>query len=451
MKSIGIVICNYNKKEYLKDCLNSLLMGDLPRESYDIIVVDNASEDGAVEMIQNEFSNEVILLQNEINSGGSGGFAKGIAYVQEKKYDYTVLLDNDIKLEKDTIVELKKHIDNNPEVGIVGSKICTMDNPDILQELGSFIDFEKFNATTPLKGHKDSNELPAMVECDYVPACCLITTKDVIKKAGNFDVDHFIYWDDMDWCTRIKKCGYRIHAINSSRVFHKMGAVNTINTFSLYYFERNRILYFLKNLQEEQLPAFINKISEELINLTFFSNEKRKYNSAISTLLGIDDLDRGTIGRQDKHILNKEQIDPFTLFNDQKNYQIILVSIDNMSLLRRIYLALDKYFDCSITIASELKNFESLSYEFNDTKIIDKKIIKQNSSELVFYAIEHIMQSDIENNLSSNSLYIDVYLNIKYASQVKEYIASYKNYEQIFLNIFTPILEEKFNSIRLNL
>ena len=179
-----------------------------------------------------------------------------------------------------------------------------MDNPEILQEMGSFIDFGKnFNVKTPLKSHFDNEELPDVVVCDYVPACCLITTKEVLKKVGSFNTDHFIYWDDMDWCTRVKKAGFEVHAINSSRVFHKMGSNNNTNTFGIYYYHRNRILFFLKYLKEEDFKYFQKHISEWLSSLTFFCNEKEDYNTAKVAWLILDDLMVDIVESQEDHEL----------------------------------------------------------------------------------------------------------------------------------------------------
>jgi hypothetical protein len=445
MKDIAIVICNFNKKEYLRGCLDSLLLSDLDLKTCDIIVVDNASEDGAPQMIKNEYANEVILLENEINSGGAGGFARGINYAIDRKYNYLVLLDNDIKLEPNTISALKQHLDLHDDVAIVGSKICTMDSPDILQELGSFIDMEKFNATTPLKGHKDSDDLPDVVECDYVPACCLIAKMDVVRKIGAFDVNHFIYWDDMDWCTKARELGYKVHAINASKVFHKMGAINSVNTFSLYYFERNRILFFLKHLKEEDIPKFTDIVAQELINLTFFSNEKKRYNSAISQLLGISDLERGLLGRQDERILTKEQTNPFELFNDKKSYAIIFVPIDAMMFSRKIYQDLSNFFEKEVTIATD--NIEFFKKEFSDEQVIDINHIKHTDNQLFFYAAEHIMSSPKENTLPKNSYFIDGFTNIQSAQNIHSFLDSYERYRSIFLNIFKPVLEDQFQFI----
>lgn len=230
--NLGIIICNFNKKEYLQGCLSSLYESDFDNLTYEIIVVDNASTDDSVQFVQDNYR-EITLLENEENLGGSGGFDRGIRYAIDKNYKYVALLDNDILLEENTIINLIKHIEQNPKVGVVGSKICTMDNPEVLQEMGSFIDFETtFNIQTPLKSHIDNDQLPEVVVCDYVPACCLVTTNKVLNKVGSFDTKHFIYWDDMDWCTRVKKAGYEVHAINSSRVFHKMNSGNDDTTLS---------------------------------------------------------------------------------------------------------------------------------------------------------------------------------------------------------------------------
>jgi GT2 family glycosyltransferase len=448
VKEIGIVVCNFNKKEYLEQCLNSVLASDLPRESYDIVVVDNASEDGAPQMVKEKFSDEVILLQNSVNTGGSGGFARGMEYCNDHGYDYVALLDNDIRLEKNTLSELKKYIEHHPEVGVAGSKICTMDNPEVLQELGSFIDHEKFNAITPLKGYKDSEELPSVVKCDYVPACCLITTKEVLKKAKSFDVNHFIYWDDMDWCTRVKEAGYEIHALNASRVYHKMGAINSVNTFSMYYFERNRILFFLKHLAEDELPAFIDKISEEIVNMTFFSNEKGKVNSAISLLLGLEDLFINELGRRDDHILEKEQTNPLVFLEDKKHLDIVLIASENIAHIRRVYEALELFFERSITLATRKEQIDQFSHEFEGAMVIEKNSIIQSEQQLVFYHVEHMMEHHRLETSFEEVYFIDAYLNVKKSSELEYFMYSYENYKSIFMNIYRPVLDHKFQQIR---
>ncbi len=91
-----------------------------------------------------------------------------------------------------------------------------MDNPEIVQEMGSFIDFEdKFNMRLAFKSHKDDNSLPEIVVCDYVPACCMITNKWSFKKSQEVLIQIILYTGmNVDfWCTRVKRAGYERHAI----------------------------------------------------------------------------------------------------------------------------------------------------------------------------------------------------------------------------------------------
>ena len=383
MKDIGIVICNFNKIDYLKGCLKTLFESSFENYSYDVIVVDNASEDGSPKFVKEEYP-EIILLENEINTGGSGGFDRGIRYCIDKKYEYVCLLDNDILLERNTIINLVEYIKLNPKVGVVGSKICTMDNPEVLQEMGSFIDFEnKFNVVTPLKSHKDDDSLPDVVVCDYVPACCLITTNEVLNKVGSFNTEHFIYWDDMDWCTRIKRAGYEVHAINNSRVFHKMGAANHSNTFGLYYFERNRILFFLKYISDDKFDKFSEAISSWLLPLTFFSNLKGNYATPKSFLCAIDDLLLGNLGRQDGSIFVKEQEESiFEKYNLDKANRVCIYFNEDMISNRKVYFYLKSFYK-NINIYCDKENLTLIEANF-DEKVISENIFIEKDFNNIF-------------------------------------------------------------------
>ncbi|MDX4038251.1 glycosyltransferase family 2 protein [Aliarcobacter skirrowii] len=431
-KDLGIIICNFNKVEYLKGCLETLYKSSFEKLSYDVIVVDNASTDESVEFVKKNYPS-IILLQNETNTGGSGGFDRGIQYVMKQNYTYVALLDNDILLESDTILNLIKYIKENPKVGVVGSKICTMDNPEILQEMGSFIDFsEKFNIETPLKGHKDDDSLPEVASCDYVPACCLITTNEVLNKVGSFNIKHFIYWDDMDWCTRVKRAGYEIHAINNSRVFHKMGSSNNTNTFGIYYFERNRILFFLKYLSNKKLQNFIDKTCDWLMLLIFFSNLKGIYPKAISVLLSLDDLLLLNLGRQDERIfpINKQK----TLFE--------LYTINNTEKIMLIYEDVK-----SLNIIKNYLTHSGIEH-VNENKIFDKTFLNDYSRIIIISS--HLLE--IKNIIENEKIiYIDDYFNSCNSTQLKNLINSYEEYKKIFTNIFKPTIVNKLYLIRKNL
>lgn len=84
MKTTGIVICNYNKKEYVLRCIQSVLESDT--QDYSIYVVDNASSDGSADAIRARYGDQVTVLENKENLGGSGGFNRGIRYALSQNH-----------------------------------------------------------------------------------------------------------------------------------------------------------------------------------------------------------------------------------------------------------------------------------------------------------------------------------------------------------------------------
>ncbi|MDX4050296.1 glycosyltransferase family 2 protein [Aliarcobacter skirrowii] len=447
MKDLGIVICNFNKVDYLKVCLESLYKSNFENLTYDVIVVDNASTDGSPDFIKENYP-KIVLLQNETNTGGSGGFDKGIRYAIQKEYNYVALLDNDILLEANTILNLFKYIKINPKVGVVGSKICTIDNKDILQEMGSFIDFDnKFNIYTPLKSHKDDNSLPEIVVCDYVPACCMITTNEVLKKVGSFNTNHFIYWDDMDWCTRVRKIGYEIHAISNSRVFHKLGSANHTNTFGFYYLERNRIMFFLKYLEADKFDKFVNVICNWFITLSFFSNLKGNYATPKSFLCAIDDLLIGNLGKQDDSIFIKEpEINIFDKYNLRNRDNIAIYMQKDMIPNRKVYLYLKKFYK-NISIYCNEKNYDLIKANFDEEIVLQKEFL-QNKFKTIFYVQEHILDFKEDKLFDDKYIFIDQFINVANLNEIKNLNSQYRMYEDIFKNIYQPVLYKKFKTIR---
>lgn len=445
-EKLGIIICNFNKKDYLKNCLISIFESSLDKKTYEVIVIDNASTDGATQMVKDEFK-QVILLENKINIGGSGGFAKGMKFAIKQKYEYVALLDNDIRLDKNTLHTMLKYIKTHNEVGVVGAKICQMDCPDILQDYGIFIDKKNYELVLNCRDQKDTPNLPNALKCDYVPACCLMTKKDVLTKVGVFDDKHFIYWDDVDWCTRVRKNGYEVHVIKNARVLHKRGAQENDTTFQQYYFEKNQILYFLKYLNNEELTVYVDKLCEKLINITFFSNKKGSYNSAISALLAIDDLERGMFGRQDKRALPKENINMLEKLNIDKKHNIF-ISLEGVKLIasRKIYRHLKEHFENEIKFIQNKKCDFDIRKEFENVQVVCFDAVKPN--DIVFYECEHILKFDTKNIIFSNGYIIDYYLNVSKIDEIENFIDSYNTYKEIFHSIYKPVLKEKLLYIK---
>ena len=121
MKQIAIVICNYNGGMDTVHCIEAVMKNTW--KDIDIYVVDNASEDNSVALIENSFGDKVTILHNEENLGGSGGFGRGMRHAVDQGYEYVMLLDNDAFIDTDTIEKLYVYIRAHKEIGIVGAKI----------------------------------------------------------------------------------------------------------------------------------------------------------------------------------------------------------------------------------------------------------------------------------------------------------------------------------------
>ncbi len=408
--SLTAVICNFNKKDYLKGCLDSLLATQSDSLSINVLVVDNASTDGSQQMIENEYGKQVTLIAKAENTGGAGGFATGMRAAVETGGDFVALLDNDILLDTDTLLKLVAYLQAHSEVGVAGAKICTMDNPAILQELGAFIDWENYGVKTPLKGHKDDTSLPDVVVCDYVPACCLVTRTEIIREAGVFDEAHFIYWDDMDWCTRVKLAGYEVHAIASARVQHKMGAVHATNTFSNYYFERNRLRFFASYLSADAFADFVLKRCSELAPQAFFAHYKGVTSQAISAQIALLDFAAGNWFAQNDGVLPKSQYDVTAYL--PKHYRYCLCGDDEIKVAQVHWQLIAQGMDADIE---------------------DATVSALNQQQL--YVVEHILTA----TTPADGWLIDGYLNVCESASHQALTQNYAEFLAVFNSVEMPV------------
>ncbi|MEG3768082.1 glycosyltransferase family 2 protein [Alteromonas sp. 14N.309.X.WAT.G.H12] len=418
--SIAVVICNYNKVAYLKGCLNSLWPAKKTWPAMKVFVVDNASTDGSQDMIRQHYGEWVELIALTENTGGSGGFARGMQAAMASDCEYTALLDNDILLDVDTLSLLVDYLQQHDRVGVAGAKICTMDNPQKLQELGAFIDWEHYGVRTPLKGHDDSDSLPEVVNCDYVPACCLVTRTRIIEDIGTFDEAHFIYWDDMDWCTRVKQAGYEIHAIRKARVRHKMGAVNATNTFSNYYFERNRLRFFAKYLSAEKFNNLIQVRLKELPRQAFLSAKKGQSSQPLSCHLALYDFAMQNWFAQPDNIFTKS---PYQWWDGIKTDQV-----------KAIVCANPESFTAVLSSLSEvLGEREVIGWE---------SYLALGKPEECIHLVEHVLEAT---KVPSGYL-VDRFFNVCKASELKHLKQAFEAYSSIFNSIHAPVLAKQLQA-----
>ncbi|WP_428355698.1 glycosyltransferase family 2 protein [Methyloprofundus sp.] len=313
---ILIIIVTWNKKSYVLDLLNSLSTLTFPRDQLDILVIDNASNDGTVEALEAEFS-DIQIIRNSENLGGTGGFNTGLAWAFEQaeaQYDYLWLLDNDVVVHQNALSELVTLLDSQTDIAIAGSTMMQLDYPWRINEMGAFVDrgrgtllFNRHLQEVPGWREKTLPELlvgdadlskkldycqPSM-DVDYVAAASLLIRAPVAKQAGLW-MDFFIHFDDVEWCLRIAQSGHRIVVSAKSLIWH-VSAIAKVPSWILYYDNRN-VLYLLDKHSD---PLAIKNTQRWILKKTLYYKLLGKDDLAQLHLQALEDYDRGAMGKKD--------------------------------------------------------------------------------------------------------------------------------------------------------
>ena len=249
---ISVIIVNYNTKNLLKECIDSI-RNNVENISYEIIVVDNASQDGSADMVLSLFP-DVKLIKNKINTGF--GTANNIG-VDIAKGKYIFLFNSDAILVSDTVSNLYRFLKKNRSYAMVGPRVVLPDmtrQPKICGELPTV--FRIFNDTIFLSTLLPNISLFRGINTDtpsketslgWISGVCMLIRKEAFKSVGGFDERFFLYSEDMDLCRRIRDKGWEIAHIDDFPIIHKCGGSTKTDADTI----RNSVLqqkYFLEML-----------------------------------------------------------------------------------------------------------------------------------------------------------------------------------------------------------
>jgi GT2 family glycosyltransferase len=246
---ISILVLNHNGKHLLKPCLESIFGQTFT--DYEVIVVDNNSNDGSAEYIKENFTN-ITLIENPENLGFAGGNNMGIKACAG---EWIFFLNNDTILEKNCLEFLAKYIENKKTEQLVFMPLMLKaDSPELIDSAGDMLYpwgyAYRYDAVPANKPEFSESKEIAL-------ACCgaAVFNRELIEKLNGFDEDFFLYYEDVDLSLRARHLGAEIWLIPQAKVFHKGSATVGKKTQSrLYYIERNRFFAKLKNFP---LPTLI--------------------------------------------------------------------------------------------------------------------------------------------------------------------------------------------------
>lgn len=259
-KTLTIIIVNWNNKKILQDCLESIYNTQI-NYSYEIIVVDNNSEDGSVEIIKNKFV-DVTLIENNKNYG----FAKANNQaIKIAKTEHILLLNNDTVItQNDCFSNMVRFMQENSRVGVLGCKLLYSDGT--LQSLGGKYPsaWEVFKnqilfIKTLKRFTKNKKKDNVLKRVDCVSGACLLTRREVFEKVGMLKEDYFMYGEDIEFCYRVHKAGWEIGVLTDESIIHLLGKSTEKNLTETLYYSINNDLKNIKMIHNDEWEVLLAK------------------------------------------------------------------------------------------------------------------------------------------------------------------------------------------------
>jgi len=297
---VSIVVLNWNGWEDTIECLESLFQINYP--NFDVILVDNTSEDDSLEKIrdycsghlpvkssffnynshnkpitvyeyydtfkkdkkplknENLTNKHITLIKNSENRGFPGGNNVGIKFALEFfDPDYILLLNNDTVVDENFLGELIKNGDSRDDVGILGPKIYFYDEPQTIWSAGCKISWKLSRGIQIGTNETDKGQYDEIKEVEYVSGSAFLIKTETIKRIGLMDEEYFLYFEESDWTLRANQEGFKSLYVPTSHIWHKVsrsgGGIS--NPIGLYYITRNRWIFMRKWAGKEDYWVFI--------------------------------------------------------------------------------------------------------------------------------------------------------------------------------------------------
>jgi hypothetical protein len=309
---LSIIIVNWKTRDYVAACIRSI-QRDAALPDYEIIVVDNASEDGCEEMLQREFA-RVKFVQAGANLGFAGANNLG---VRQAKGLALLFLNPDTLIQDGAIAKLLARLHSLPRAGAVGARLlntdlsfqtsCIKAYPTILNQLLASEALQRRFPRWKIWGMAAGfGSLSEPAEVEVVSGACILMKREVFEKIGGFNEKYFMYSEDVDLCLMCRRSGLRNYYVPDALIVHHGGGGSSqagASDFSTVMFEESRYQYFRRNKGAVYALAyrfFVTMASVARLGLIAFafllprepdarkrlSGSRRKWSSVMAWALG---------------------------------------------------------------------------------------------------------------------------------------------------------------------
>jgi GT2 family glycosyltransferase len=245
---VVVVIPNLSAAKELVDCLDSLLGQSLQPH---IIVVDNASTDNSVELVETKYP-MVELIKHDKNKGYAGGVNPGFRRAIELGAPYTAPFNNDAVADKDWLKHLVTYLDSHPEAGLAACKVLSADGKHI-DSTGDW--FTNWGLPYPRgRGETDIDKYDTQTEIFAASGAASLYRVAMLEQIGLLDEDFFAYYEDVDLSFRAQLAGWKVAFVPQSVVRHETSTTgNRVKGFTTYQTMKNLPLLVFKNVPRKYL------------------------------------------------------------------------------------------------------------------------------------------------------------------------------------------------------
>ena len=253
---VAVVIINWKLPQKTMACLHSLTQLEMPHY---VVVVDNGSDDQSAMLIQQAFPH-IMLIQLAKNIGFGAACNVAIEHIlKNSSCNYILLLNNDTLIHPKALTALIQAATAHPAVGILGPKIYSTDQPQMLWYAGARCRRGVLAATDTGRGEKDWGQFDARREVDFVFGAAMLIRREVFASIGLFDQQFFLYLEDLDFCLRARQANFKLHFVPQAHVWHDGSASTQNNTsFRRYHHARSTVLFLKKHVPFIYLPTVLS-------------------------------------------------------------------------------------------------------------------------------------------------------------------------------------------------
>jgi hypothetical protein len=210
--ALSVIVVNWNAGELLTACLASVEAATAGLQA-EVWVVDNASSDGSADRALRAHP-QAYLLRNSENVG----FARAANHaLAQAKGEFLLLLNPDAELSSEALDQMLATMSSHPRVGIVG---CGSVDEEGRASPGHELSYPGQRRTLPQRGRRAGGAL----EVAWVSGACLLARQAMVQEIGPLDEGFFMYYEDVDWCCRARKAGWKVMAVTSAHIWHRLGA-----------------------------------------------------------------------------------------------------------------------------------------------------------------------------------------------------------------------------------